>query len=103
MKILVETLGEEAARNFLQFALPKVTERSEELIKSIEAQNWEDAATQAHRFKGTVMLYGSSSLLQKLQNIINKNKDHIKNENFIQELKAELDQTQNSIKTFLAR
>lgn len=57
MKTLLETLGPEAARRFLTFALPQLEIRSQELLDNLRAGNYEAAANCAHKLKGTVHLY----------------------------------------------
>lgn len=102
MKILIDALGIEGARRFLEHSLPLVRQRNLDLLESLVSGNWEQAAKQAHSIKGTANLYAHPALIECLENIIHKNLTHILSKEFTTLLQTEQRQAELSILAFLS-
>jgi HPt (histidine-containing phosphotransfer) domain-containing protein len=103
MEILVNTLGLEGARRFLTQSLPLIQQRNRELRESLAQGDWVQAAKLAHSIKGTINLYGSASLIEALENIVNQNTSHIYDDEFLQKLQAEQQEAESAVVRFLSQ
>ncbi len=102
MKILLETLGPEAARRFLTFALPQLEIRSRELLDNLRVGDYEAAANCAHRLKGTVHLYTSPELQDMLHQIVIHDHTSSIDACFIDAIEEKLNNSINEINLFIS-
>lgn len=102
MKTLLETLGTEAALRFLSAALPQFEQRSEELLAHLRAGSWQEAASCAHRLKGTIHLYGAPGLQEQLNQLSTKNPEIILNNYFLAEMEKKINDTKKIMKSFIS-
>ncbi len=74
----------------LEFTLPRLTEKGEELQRLLAASAWEPAARIAHKMLSSANTYASKSFDIMLRHIAQQDLDVINSALFRQELKQEL-------------
>jgi hypothetical protein len=102
MDILLESLGEEGAKQFLHASLPHIQQYHANLLAAMSAQDWTAAAACAHLLKGTATLYATQELISLLQKIINKDHETISSIQFLEILQASTQATEIKIKSYLS-
>lgn len=101
LNTLLGTLGEEGTQRFLSFALPQIRQSRQELLASLRQQDWETAATIAHRLKATAHLYSTNALQDSLKTIHNKELTTLLHPPFLPNLEAEFQYIEQIITNYL--
>lgn len=98
---LQQSMGLKDTIELLEFALPRIEKRCDELKRHLLAEDWDSAARVAHQTISSAHVYSSSRFEQKLQQINQKNIEIIGTVSFQQDLTEECEAIIQSIKAWL--
>lgn len=101
LNTLVQLLGFDGAQRFLVVAQPQIHQCKQDLLASLQQQDWDSAAAIAHRFKATAHLYSSATLLEQLEHIVAKRTTTLQHPHFSQLLVAEFRDIEAAIQTLM--
>ncbi len=98
---LHKNIGLKDTIELLEFALPRIARRGDELQRHLLTADWDAASRIAHQTLSSVHLYSSSQFEQQLQQIHQQNIVVIDTPSFQQELREELDSITHAIRVWL--
>lgn len=99
---LVQLLGLDGTQRFLVVAQSQIHQCKQDLLTSLQQQDWDSAATIAHRLKATAHLYSSATLLEQLEHIVDKRTTTLQHPHFSQVLITEFRDIEVSIQMFIS-
>jgi HPt (histidine-containing phosphotransfer) domain-containing protein len=101
LKNIIANLGIAEAIEMLEYALPRIVQRKNQLSQHIHAQDWEAAKQYAHQTISSVSLYGSESLETQLHRVKLLGTTDIDPITFEQELSLAFDHVVQGVKEWL--
>lgn len=69
LEAVKQKLGVDEAVDMFEYALPRISERKNELLAYIKAENWEAVSNCSHTAISSVRLYGTESLERVLREV----------------------------------
>lgn len=98
---LQQSIGLKDTIELLEFALPRIEKRCDELKRHLLAEDWDSAARVSHQTITSAHVYGSSRFEEKLQQIHQKNTTTIGTVSFQQHLTEECQEITQAIRAWL--
>jgi hypothetical protein len=98
---LHQNIGHKDTIELLEFALPRISQRGNDLQKCLLAKDWDSAAKIAHQTLSSARLYSSSQFELQLQHIHNKEIELIDTALFQQEFHDEVEKVKQAIRSWL--
>jgi len=100
---MLATLGKNKTEELLIFIKPHLTERSHKLLNNLAAQDWSQAAHEAHRILASAGLFTSEALIDSLKQVEQQNETHLKQDAFQQQLRRQLQENCQQLDNLLAQ